>query len=53
MKTISKEYYEDWLSDNISSLRADFIEENFPDEFMNYCKKEFEEWYSAARLNNM
>jgi hypothetical protein len=35
-------YYSDWLGDNISQLRKDFIEDhNYEQEFLTYCKEAF------------
>jgi hypothetical protein len=38
------EYYSDWFSDHADSLRRDFAEEQFPDEFHKYCKEQFNDW---------
>lgn len=34
--------FDDWLSDNIISLRQDFLED-YTDEFNSYCKDRFKE----------
>ena len=38
-----QDMYEDWLSDNLSALRKDFIEENFFAEFEAYTKQRFKD----------
>lgn len=35
--------YDDWLGDNIISLRADFIEELYQQEFDDYCAKVYKD----------
>jgi hypothetical protein len=45
----NREYYQDmkdgrfdgWLSECIDDLRKEFIEENYPDEFDEWCKNVF------------
>jgi hypothetical protein len=44
-----EEYYQDWLSDNIRELRADFIEDNYEDEFDKYCRQAFEDYEPPER----
>ena len=43
MKRYSQEFFEDWLSDNISDLRKEWAEFN-PDEFVEYCKEQFNKY---------
>lgn len=47
---VSQEYYDDWLSDNVSDLRKDFIEQKYSEEFEKFCKKEFAEYLDENQL---
>ena len=43
---MNKEYYDDWLSDNKDELMKEYCD---TEEFKDYCKECFNEWYEYQR----
>jgi hypothetical protein len=41
---MNEEHYEDWLNDFKDTLAREFIEEFYSDEFMKFCKEEYNNW---------
>jgi hypothetical protein len=38
-----EEDFTQWIRDNKETLMQDFIDENYEDEFNEYCKKQYEQ----------
>lgn len=46
-----KELFNDFLSDNITQLRADFTEQ-YEEEWLKFCKESFDVWFEDYKYSN-